>query len=370
MSIAPAPALPSARRAVVVWLWLCVVLLLTMIVLGGVVRLTGSGLSITVWEPIVGTLPPLDHAAWERAFSLYQQSPEFRHVNSDMDLAAFQRIFWPEYLHRLLGRSIGIVVALPCAFFLFKGWLDRHTVRRLVLLLLLGGLQGLAGWFMVASGLVDAPRVSHYRLTLHLGMGFLIFSYAAWLALEQTLGGFVVTEGWPRLRRALGLFTALAALTALSGGLVAGLKAGHAFPTFPLMAGELVPTGLLALTPTWKNGFDNVITVMFQHRVLGTAVLAFAIGLAYAARKAELPRHARRGFDLILAAVLLQVTLGITTLVFYVPVALAAAHQGNAALVLAAALYAAYALRRWPAHVKPPAGASVSPQANPVLSAS
>ncbi|MBK9001402.1 MAG: COX15/CtaA family protein [Myxococcales bacterium] len=366
MSNEPARALPRARRAVVVWLWLCVLSLLVMIVLGGVVRLTGSGLSITVWEPIVGTLPPLDHADWERVFALYRQSPEFRHVNPTMDLAAFQRIFWPEYLHRLLGRSIGVLVAVPCVYFLVKGYLGRQLVRRLVLLFALGGLQGLIGWLMVASGLVDAPHVSHYRLTLHLGMGFLLFGYAAWLAIEQTLGGFVVTNGWPRLRRALLGFTALAALTALSGGLVAGLKAGHAFPTFPLMAGAWVPAGLLAMMPVWRNGFDNVITVMFQHRVLGIAVLVFALGLALAARKSGVPRHARVAFDLIVAAVLVQVTLGIATLLMFVPVSVAAAHQGNAALVLGAALYANYALRRWPEHVELPADVRLSPSAVPL----
>lgn len=365
MSEETAKPLPPARRAVVVWLWLCVLALLTMIVLGGVVRLTGSGLSITVWEPLVGTVPPLTHADWERLFALYRQSPEFQHVNPDMDLGGFQTIFWPEYLHRLLGRTIGVLVALPCVYFLVKGQLGRRLVRRLVLLFALGGLQGLIGWLMVASGLVDRPHVSHYRLTLHLGMGFLLFGYASWLAIEQTFGGYVVTGGWPRLRRALTAFTVLAAVTALSGGLVAGLKAGHAFPTFPLMAGAWVPAGLLALEPVWRNGFDNVITVMFQHRVLGIVVLAFALGLRWAAHKSHLPRHARIGFDLILATVLVQVSLGIATVLMHVPVAVAAAHQGNAALVLGAAIYASYALRRWPEDVKLPEGIQLAPSALP-----
>lgn len=353
-------SLPKASRAVVVWLWLCVAALFAMIVLGGVVRLTGSGLSITVWEPIMGAVPPLSHADWERAFTLYRQSPEFRHVNPHMDLAGFQSIFWPEYLHRLLGRTIGVLVAVPCVWFLWKGRLGRRLVRRLVLLFALGGLQGLVGWLMVASGLVDAPHVSHYRLTLHLGMGFLLFAFATWLAIEQTFGGYVVSAAWPRLRRALDAFVAFAALTALSGGLVAGLRAGHAFPTFPLMAGAWVPDGLVAMAPAWRNGFDNVITVMFQHRVLGTCVLALALVLAVAARRAGVPRHVRIGFDLVAAAVLLQVTLGIATLLLHVPVAIAAAHQGNAALVLALSLYASYALRRWPDDVELPAGQEVS----------
>ncbi|MCC6899828.1 MAG: COX15/CtaA family protein [Polyangiaceae bacterium] len=365
MSAPPALALPKARRAVVIWLWLCVLALLTMIVLGGVVRLTGSGLSITVWRPIMGAIPPLSDADWDHAFSLYRQSPEFRHVNPDMTLAGFKTIFWPEYLHRLLGRTIGVLVAVPCVVFLAQGALGRRLVRRLVVLFALGGLQGLIGWLMVASGLVDLPHVSHYRLTLHLGMGFLLFGFATWLALEQTLGGFVVSDGWPGLRRGVVAFTAFAALTALSGGLVAGLRAGHAFPTFPLMAGAWVPTGLTALAPGWRNGFDNPITVMFQHRVLGVGVLVFALVLAWVCRTRRVPRHARIGFDLIVVAVLLQVTLGITTVVMHVPVAVAAAHQGNAALVLAAALYTSYALTRWPEHVDLPDGLAAPPGALP-----
>ncbi len=365
MHDSPTPALPRARRAVVVWLWLCVLALFSMIVLGGVVRLTGSGLSITVWQPILGAVPPLSDADWDHAFGLYRQSPEFRHLRPDMDLSAFKAIFWPEYLHRLLGRSIGVLVAVPCAFFLYKKVLGRRLVRRLVLLFALGGLQGLMGWLMVASGLVDAPHVSHYRLTLHLGLGFLLFGYATWLAIEQTLGGFVITGGWPRLRRAVVAFTAVAGVTALSGGLVAGLRAGHGFPTFPLMAGAWVPAGLTALSPTWRNGFDNVITVMFQHRVLGVAVLVFAIAMAIAARTSAVPRHARIGFDLVVATVLGQVALGIATVLMHVPVAVAAAHQGNAALVVAAALYTSYALGRWPEQVELPHGFRSTPDAVP-----
>lgn len=365
MSVTPDSTLPRARRPVVVWLWTCVGLLLAMIVVGGVVRLTRSGLSITVWEPIVGAVPPLNHAAWERAFARYRESPEFRSLNPHMDLAGFQRIFWPEYFHRLLGRSIGLVVAVPTAVFLYKGWLGRRLLRHLFVLLVLGGLQGLVGWLMVASGLVDAPHVSHYRLTLHLGLGLFLFGFATWIALEQTLGGYLVTEGFDGLSRVLGGFLLLVAVTALSGGLVAGLHAGHAFPTFPLMAGAWVPEGLLAMAPAWRNGFDNVITVMFQHRVLGVSVFAFAVGLALAARRLGLARHARRAIDGIVLAASAQVALGITTVLLHVPVTFGAAHQGNAALLIAATLHAIYALRRWPAHVQLPDGVRIEPAGLP-----
>jgi cytochrome c oxidase assembly protein subunit 15 len=318
-----------------------------MIVLGGVVRLTGSGLSITVWEPIVGTVPPLSHEAWERAFALYRASPEFRHVHPNMDLPGFQRIFWPEYLHRLLGRALGVLVAAPTAWFAYVGWLDRRLVRGLVILFALGGLQGVVGWLMVRSGLVDAPRVSHLRLTVHLGMGLLLFGFASRLAVVQTFGGSADGGGFRGLRAASRSFVGLVAVTALSGGLVAGLRAGHAFPTFPLMLGQLVPDGLGALTPVWRNLHENLLTVMFEHRVLAVTVPLFAVVLAYAARKQAVPRPARIGFDLIVGFATVQVGLGIATVLLHVPVAIAALHQGNAALLLAAALYASYALRRF-----------------------
>lgn len=345
------------RRAVAAWLWVVVAALLSLIVLGGVVRLTRSGLSITVWDPIMGAIPPLDHAAWERAFALYRESPEFQRVNAGMDLEGFKSIFWLEYLHRLLARSIGVLIALPCAYFLWRGYLHRRLVRHLVALLLLGGLQGLVGWLMVKSGLQDAPHVSHYRLTLHLGMGFLIFGYTFWLALEQTFGGSLVRDGWPALRKATNAVAMAIAVTILSGGLVAGLKSGHAFPTFPLIAGQWVPDGVLADDPMWRNFVDNTFMVQLQHRSLATVIFVAVLALAGYARHVRVPRHVRVAYDLMLAAVLVQVTLGITTLLFNVPVALAAAHQGNAALLLASALYASYSLRRWPAAVPVPVAA-------------
>jgi len=359
MSIEPHVSQQRGRRAVAIWLWACVAALFTLITLGGIVRLTRSGLSITVWEPIAGALPPLNGAEWEKAFALYRASPEFKYVNHAMDLEGFKSIFWLEYLHRLLARSIGVLVAVPCAVFLLKGFLHRKLGRHLIALLTLGGLQGLIGWLMVASGLVDAPHVSHYRLTLHLGMGFLIFGYAFWLAVEQSFGGFVVQDGWPGLRRATAAVATLVSLTVLSGGLVAGLKSGHAFPTFPLIGGQLVPDGMLSAQPAWRNFVDNTITVQFQHRVLATLVLGCVIALWWQARRAAVPRHARIAFDLMLAAAVVQVTLGITTLLLNVPVSVAAAHQANAALLLASTLYASYALRRWPVDVRLPDGVEV-----------
>jgi cytochrome c oxidase assembly protein subunit 15 len=319
----------SHRRAVAVWLWIVAASLWAMIVLGGVVRLTGSGLSITVWDPIMGAIPPLSHADWERAFALYRESPEYRLKNLGMDLGSFQTIFWFEYFHRLLGRLIGVILGVPLFVFAIKRWLDRRLIKWLIGLFLLGGLQGLVGWYMVKSGLSDMPRVSHYRLTLHLGLGLLSFAITVWLALEQSFGA-------SRGRRSTAWLVGAVFFTALSGGLVAGLHAGHAFPTFPLIAGHLVPPGLLALEPFWRNFLDSALTVQFQHRVFALLVLGFVIASWWKARGSS----GRRAFDLVLALVLFQVALGICTLLFHVPTLLAAMHQGNAALLIAASLFA------------------------------
>jgi cytochrome c oxidase assembly protein subunit 15 len=317
------------RRIVAVWLWTVAACLWAMIVLGGVVRLTGSGLSITVWDPIMGAVPPLSHADWEHAFSLYRASPEYKLRNLGMDLGSFQTIFWFEYFHRLLGRFIGVLLGVPLIAFALKRWIDRRLALRLGFLFLLGALQGLAGWYMVKSGLSDAPRVSHYRLTLHLGLGLLSFAITVWLAIEESFGR--VAAGLARTRALCGFVF----FTALSGGLVAGLHAGHAFPTFPLIAGYWIPPGLFAIEPFWRNFLDSALTVQFQHRLLAFGVFGFVVVSWWKGRHSP----AKRALDLLLGVVLVQVTLGILTLLLDVPTALAAAHQGNAALLIAASLF-------------------------------
>ncbi len=347
-----------ADRAIALWLWLLAATLFSMIVLGGVVRLTGSGLSITVWEPIVGTVPPLGDAAWERAFSLYRGSPEFRAVNHEMTLHGFKTIFWFEYFHRLVGRSIGGLIVLPLAYFAWRRRVTRTLVKGLGVLLVLGGLQGVVGWYMVASGLVKEPHVSHLRLTLHLGMGLLLFGYTVWLALLHTFPAAPARHGSPLLRRGTLALTLLAGLTMLSGGLVAGLKAGHVFPTFPLMAGKLVPDGLAELSPVTNNVLYNAATVHFQHRMLAYGVFSGAVALFVASRRAGVPKRVRVGFGLLLGVVMVQLALGIATVLLRVPVAVAAAHQGNAVLLLGAALYTLYAL----SHAEPGGSEAKAPE--------
>jgi len=330
-------------RGVAAWLLVCCALVFAMVVVGGITRLTHSGLSIVEWQPIVGTAPPLDDAAWQEAFGKYQRTPEFRTVNPGMDLAGFKSIFWWEYAHRLLGRLIGAAFLLPLLWFAARGRIGRALTWRLAAIFALGGLQGALGWYMVQSGLVDDPRVSQYRLAAHLGLALLIYAAMLWIALDLL---FPRTDAPPKGLRRLAL--ALAALVfamALSGALVAGIRAGLAYNTFPLMGGHLVPPGMLVLEPWYLNFFANVATVQFDHRAIAW-LLAFLVPWFWLrVRRAAPSRRATLAADLLLGALVLQIALGVSTLLLVVPVALAAAHQAGAMLVFTAALLAAHALR-------------------------
>ena len=324
------------RRAVAAWLLLCAAMVFAMVVVGGVTRLTHSGLSIVEWQPLVGALPPLSQADWEALFARYRETPEFRLVNFNMDLAGFKRIFWWEYAHRLLGRVIGVIFLLPLLFFWITKRIDKPLSWKLGGIFALGALQGALGWYMVASGLVDDPRVSHFRLTAHLGLALLIFAAELWIAL-----GLLSENEMPR-KKAAALPAALPILiflVALSGGFVAGLRAGYAYNTFPLMNGHLVPPEILMLEPWWKNFLYNMATVQFVHRAFFWLLLVL-VPLAWWRLKAT---PAARPAGILLALFVLQAALGISTLILAVPVTLAAAHQGGAVLLLGASLWVAHA---------------------------
>ncbi|HEX6137095.1 MAG TPA: COX15/CtaA family protein [Casimicrobiaceae bacterium] len=343
------PALRRAQapqRAVALWLFACCALVFAMVVVGGVTRLTHSGLSIVEWQPIVGTLPPLTDAQWQGAFVKYQATPEYRLVNHGIDLAAFKGIFWWEYFHRLLGRAIGVVFLLPLAWFVVQRRIPPRLARSLAAIFVLGGLQGAMGWYMVQSGLVDDPRVSHFRLTAHLGLALAIFAAMLWIGLSLARPVRAVDGGPAGLRRAAAALAALVFVMALTGGLVAGLRAGFAYNTFPSMDGHVVPPEILMLTPWYDNFLYNMATVQFDHRLLAWA-LALAVPLFWwrVCRSGTASRAARIGADLLLVMLIVQVALGIATLLLRVPVPLAALHQAGAVLLLAAALNAAHTLR-------------------------
>lgn len=334
------------QRAIATWLLVCCATIFGMIILGGVTRLTGSGLSMVQWAPIMGILPPLNQAEWQEAFLLYQQYPEYQLKNLGMSLDGFKSIFWFEYGHRLLGRSIGMIFLLPFLFFLFRGKIEKTLTPKLITMFVLGGLQGLMGWYMVKSGLVNDPHVSQYRLTAHLGLAIVIYGYMLWVALGLLYP--IMNDGQqdPSLSRLALIISTIIFITALSGGFVAGTHAGFAFNTFPLMDGRLIPVGLFDLTPVWRNFFENIVTVQFDHRVLATLLFIFIPIFWIKAGKLNLQPLARTGTHLLLAALALQITLGISTLLLVVPVALAAAHQAGAIVLLTAAIFVSQQLHR------------------------
>jgi cytochrome c oxidase assembly protein subunit 15 len=339
------PHTSTAHRRIALWLLVCAGLVFAMVVLGGVTRLTRSGLSIVEWQPLMGAIPPLSEADWLALFEKYKLTPEYLKVNVGMDLAGFKGIFWLEYLHRLLGRLIGIAFLLPFLYFLIRRQIDKPLVPKLVALFVLGGLQGLMGWLMVASGLVDMPRVSPYRLTAHLGLALLIYGYILWVALGLL---YPRAEAGPELRplRRRGVaLTALIVVTFLAGGFVAGTRAGFVFNDWPWMHGRLIPDGLYAMSPLWVDVFENVATVQFHHRLLAYALVLAVPLFWWRARAAGLPARARGALPWLLAALAAQVLLGILTLVYVVPVPLAALHQAGALVLFTLALYLNHALR-------------------------
>lgn len=331
------------NRKVAIWLLVVCALVFVMVVLGGVTRLTGSGLSMVDWRPVTGWLPPLSDAEWQRIYEMYQQSPEFQKINSHMDVDDFKGIFWLEYLHRLLGRTIGLAFALPFAFFFIRGYVVRREWPKYLLMLVLGGLQGVLGWYMVKSGLVDNPHVSQYRLTAHLVAAFLIYAYMLWVAMSLL---FPKDQGsrHPWFGKSLAL-TGLISVTVISGGFVAGLKAGKIYNTFPMMGDYWLPPGLMALEPAWRNFTENLTTVQFDHRLLAITTLVLVVVAWVRMRNADLPARAQPAAHALLHTTALQVALGIATLLFAVPIILGAAHQGVAILLFTVSLYLTHSLR-------------------------
>jgi heme a synthase len=333
------------HRTVALWLLACCTLLFAMIIVGGVTRLTHSGLSITEWQPIVGTLPPLSAADWNDAFTKYQATPEYAQVNRGMTLEAFKNIFWWEYVHRLLGRAIGVVFFVSLVWFVARDKIPPGYAPRLFAIFVLGGLQGVLGWYMVQSGLVDDPRVSQLRLTAHLGLAFLIFGVMFWTALSllRSPPDRAVRRAGSLSWFATGL-VAVVFVMALSGGLVAGIRAGFAYNTFPLMNAQLVPPEIMSIDPWYQNFYNNMATVQFDHRAMALLLAVAILWYWWRIHRSDAagPR-ARRAATLLLAMLTIQIALGVLTLLLVVPIPFAAAHQAGAILVFAAALNAAHA---------------------------
>lgn len=346
MAIAYGSRVPGTvidNRPVALWLFAVSVLLLAMVVLGGVTRLTNSGLSITEWKPVTGVLPPLSEAAWAAEFESYRGIPEYQLINKGMGLEGFKRIYWYEWSHRLLGRAIGLAFALPFLWFLLRGRLERPMAWRLAAILALGGSQGALGWFMVMSGLSDRVDVSQYRLAAHLGLAFVIQAATFWTALD--LWRPAARSARPgRIAGPAVAAVALVFVQVILGAFVAGTDAGFAYNTWPLMDGDWIPAGLLTYQPAWLDLFENTITIQFVHRHFAL-VVGLAVAVLWLAARRRAPASAGAA-DLLMGAMAGQILLGIATLVLVVPVWLGALHQAGAFILFTASLNLAHRLRR------------------------
>lgn len=329
----------GANRPVALWLFFMCALIAIMVIVGGATRLTDSGLSITEWAPVTGTVPPLSEAAWDEEFAKYKTIPEYKLVNAGMSLDQFKEIYWWEWGHRFLGRVIGIAFFIPFVFFVATGRARGWLAVKLGALFLLGGAQGALGWWMVSSGLSDRVDVSQYRLAAHLGLAIALFAAMFWLALDLS--------GKGRKSRALPIFPAALALAAgiylqmILGAFVAGLRAGSMYNTWPLMDGKFFPDAYFSASPRFADLFETMAAVQFNHRIGAYLVAAGAVWFFLAARKSAIEERAQ----FVLFAVAIQVLLGVWTVIAGTPLGLGLLHQAGALALLAAALYAAHGAR-------------------------
>lgn len=348
----------ETQRRVGTWLALWAGMVLLLVLIGGATRLTESGLSITEWKPVTGVLPPLNRADWEAEFERYRQIPEYRQLNAGMSLAQFQVIYLWEFTHRLWARLVGLALAVPLLYFVWRREVRGPLARRIGGILVLTGLQGAMGWYMVKSGLTVRTDVSQYRLAAHLALALVVYALAVWTAAELLgLSGTARSktadsgidggdgEAVKRLQRWTGWFAAFVFLTIVSGAFVAGLDAGRAWNTFPLMGGRVVPPGYASLSPWYLNAFENIAAVQFHHRLLGMTVALFAVLLWRRSRGVPQPDGTAWPFAALALLAVVQMGLGITTLLLHVPVVMGVLHQLGAVLVLTAALLALSALQ-------------------------
>lgn len=336
------------EHAVSAWLFAMCAMVFAMVVLGGLTRLTHSGLSMVSWEPITGWLPPMTSDEWQVAFTGYQQTPEYREINPNMTVTEFKGIFWLEFVHRLVGRMIGVMFLFPFVFFLMKGWFSRTAIPVVSFFFVLGALQGGLGWFMVKSGLVDQPDVSQYRLVAHLSLAVFIFAAMFRYALRVRQGYEavrpVLSADVVSVRRGVLAVSLLIFVTVISGGFVAGLNAGMIYNTFPLMDGSIVPTGVYGGSSVILSAFEDIMTVQFNHRVLAIFTISCTVVFWVLSVGHYLTSGQKLAYKVMVGAGLGQAILGIFTLLLVVPVSLAALHQAGAVIFLSTALYALHVL--------------------------
>ncbi len=344
---APSRAVPAQDRMIARWLLVCCAMVFLMVVIGGITRLTESGLSITEWKPVSGAIPPLTAAQWTVEFENYKAIPQYQAIHPDMTLAEFKGIFFWEFLHRLWGRLIGLVYGVPFLVLLVRRRIPKGLAPRLWVLLVLGGLQGLLGWVMVKSGLSERIEVSQYLLAAHLAAAIALYAALLWVALDLLWPRPApVSDGrQPALRGGIAAVLGLAFLTLIAGAFVAGLRAGYIYNSFPLMNGAVVPPEYWDLSPWYLNWFENVAAVQFDHRLLAETTWVAIGGLWIWSRRLDLAQRGRRAVDALFAVVTLQAALGISTLLLVVPLPIAVLHQAGAVALVTTALVACHALR-------------------------
>lgn len=332
-------------RSVRVWLWAVFGMVLAMVCVGGITRLTGSGLSMVEWRPLMGALPPLSDAEWAAVFAKYQATPQYGQVNHWMTLADFQRIFFWEYVHRVLGRLIGVVFFVPWAWFLIRRRIGGRVAAKTAVAFFLGGAQGVLGWYMVKSGLVDVPEVSHFRLAAHLGLALLVMQYVMWLAVDfaprperQPADSIMTRLSWA--------FVALVSVQIIYGAFMAGKRAGLLYATFPDMNDQFIPGGMADNDGFWSNALSNPIAIHFIHRVLGWLTLACAGVFFWFGRSRTRSVKQRQALVVVAILTVAQFVLGVLTVVYYVPIWAAVTHQVAGAVLLSAVVYCAYVFSR------------------------
>ncbi len=351
----------ATRTSIVLWLLTGCFLIFLMVIIGGITRLTGSGLSITKWDVVTGTVPPLNNDDWIKEFNHYKETPQFEKINAHFGLEDFKQIYWWEYLHRLLGRVIGLVFIVPFAWFVVKKHIRGPLLYKCLMLFALGGLQGFLGWYMVKSGLVDNPSVSHYRLAVHLVTAFITFGFTFWFAFDLIHTQKIEASAWiKKLRYAVAGLFLIALVQIVFGAFVAGLKAGYIYNTWPLMDGVFIPEAVhFAFNNLTVNQvFSNLAAVQFIHRILAYVVVLAVVWIwifIYRKQKYSDQRELTTGqvqaFHLIVIAVSVQFVLGVITLLLQVPVFMGVIHQAGAFLMFAAILYFSHRLFMMPVRI-------------------
>lgn len=333
------------KKQIRTWYWSGAVLVLLILIIGGITRLTGSGLSMSDWKPIMGAIPPLNEAQWNDAFEQYKQYPQYQHVNTQMSLKEFKYIFFWEYLHRMAGRLLGIIFIVPFGYFLIKKKLDSIQLKRALFLLFLGFSQGLMGWYMVKSGLVDIPAVSHYRLAAHLLLAFMIFGSCVWFALDLYIKQYVNYQNKPEFTKWLYVIFILLVIQITWGAFTAGLHAGHIYNTFPKMFSYWFPPELWLSDPLIINFFENIVTIQWFHRLVGTLLVLLTVGYWFRVYQKGAMFRTKLWALAIFSVVLIQYAIGVFTLVFHVPVWLGVLHQAVAMVLFGIVTGAIHHLR-------------------------